>query len=92
MALGAFQASLNILIHYERFYNGFYVPYIHIQLLGCNTKITDKLKLNVVIRGLHGSIFSGPARFRKFYRRPRPVVFRPGPAWRFDQCLHQPIV
>jgi hypothetical protein len=23
MALGAFQASLNILIHYERFYNGF---------------------------------------------------------------------
>jgi hypothetical protein len=47
MALGAFQASLNILIHYERFYNGFYAPYFHIQLLGCNTKITDKLKLNV---------------------------------------------
>jgi hypothetical protein len=47
MALGAFQASLNILIHYERFYNGFYVPYFHIQLLGCNPKITDKLKRNV---------------------------------------------
>jgi hypothetical protein len=47
MALGAFQASLNTLIHYERFYNGFYVPYFHTQLLGCNTKITDKLKLNV---------------------------------------------
>jgi hypothetical protein len=30
MALGAFQASLNILIHYERFYNGVYVPYFHI--------------------------------------------------------------
>jgi hypothetical protein len=39
--------SLNILIHYERFYIGFYAPYFHIQLLGCNTKITDKLKLNV---------------------------------------------
>jgi hypothetical protein len=47
MALGALQASLNILIHYERFYNGFYAPYFHIQLLGCNTKETDKLKLNV---------------------------------------------
>jgi hypothetical protein len=47
MALGAFQASLNILIHYERSYNGFYAPYFHIQLLGCNTNITDKLKLNV---------------------------------------------
>jgi hypothetical protein len=48
MAIGAFQASLNILIHYERFYNGFYAPYFHIQLLGCNTKITDKLELNVL--------------------------------------------
>jgi hypothetical protein len=47
MALGAFQASVNSLIHYERFYNGFYVPYFHMQLLGCNTKITDKLRLNV---------------------------------------------
>jgi hypothetical protein len=47
MALGAFQACLNILIHYERFYNGFYVPQFHIQLLGCNTKESDKLKLNV---------------------------------------------
>jgi hypothetical protein len=47
MALGAFQASLNILIHYEHFYNGFYEPYFHIQLLGCYTKETDKLKLNV---------------------------------------------
>jgi hypothetical protein len=32
---------------YERFYNGFYTPYFHIQLLGCNTKITYKPKLNV---------------------------------------------
>jgi hypothetical protein len=47
MALGAFQVSLNILIHYERFYNGFYVPYFHIQLLSCHTKETDKLKLNI---------------------------------------------
>jgi hypothetical protein len=47
MAFGAFQASLNILIHYERFYNGFYAPYFYMPLLGCNTKITDKLKLNV---------------------------------------------
>jgi hypothetical protein len=45
MALGAFQASLNILIHYERFYNGFYVPYFHIQLLGCNTKKLINLNL-----------------------------------------------
>jgi hypothetical protein len=52
MALGAFQASLNILIHYERFYNGFYLPYFDIQLLGCNTKITDKLKLNVFMHSL----------------------------------------
>jgi hypothetical protein len=44
--LGAFQASLNILIHYENFYNAFYVPYFHIQLLSCNTKKADKLKLN----------------------------------------------
>jgi hypothetical protein len=49
MALGAFQASLNILIHYERFYNGFYAPYFHMPLLGCNTNITDKLKLNVLM-------------------------------------------
>jgi hypothetical protein len=47
MAFGAFQASLNIVIHYERFYNGFYAPYFHMPLLGCNTKIADKLKLNV---------------------------------------------
>jgi hypothetical protein len=47
MAFGAFQASLNILIHYERLYNGFYAPYFYMPLLGCNTKITDKLKLNV---------------------------------------------
>jgi hypothetical protein len=47
MALAAFQASLNILIHYERFYNGFCAPYFHMPLLGCNTKETDKLKLNV---------------------------------------------
>jgi hypothetical protein len=46
MTLGAFQASLNILIHNERFYNGFYVPYFHIQLLICSIKETDKLKLN----------------------------------------------
>jgi hypothetical protein len=46
MALGAFQASLNIFINYERFYDGFYVPHFHIQFLGCDTKITDKLKLN----------------------------------------------
>jgi hypothetical protein len=49
MALGAFQASLNVLIHYERFYDGFYVPYFHIELLGYNTKITDRLKLNVLM-------------------------------------------
>jgi hypothetical protein len=47
IVLGAFQASLNILIHNERFYSGFYVPYFHIQLLNCNTKQTDKLKLSV---------------------------------------------
>jgi hypothetical protein len=47
MAFGAFQASLNILIHYERLYNGFYVHDFHIQLLGCNTKKIDKLQLNV---------------------------------------------
>jgi hypothetical protein len=47
MALGAFQASLNILIHYERIYNGFYAPYFHMPHLGCNTNITDKLELNV---------------------------------------------
>jgi hypothetical protein len=47
MALGALQASLNILIHYERFYNGLYVPYFYMPLLGCNTNITDKLKLKV---------------------------------------------
>jgi hypothetical protein len=46
MAFGAFQASLNPLIHYELFYNGFYVQYFHIQLLGCNTKETDKLKVD----------------------------------------------
>jgi hypothetical protein len=45
MGLGAFEASLNILIHYERFYNGFYVPYFHIQLLGCNPKIMINLNL-----------------------------------------------
>jgi hypothetical protein len=48
MALGAFQASLNILIHYERFQNGFYAPYFHIQLSGCNPK-KDKLKLDVFV-------------------------------------------
>jgi hypothetical protein len=47
MALGAFQVSLNILIHYERFYNGFHAPYFHMELLGCDTKTTDKLKLDV---------------------------------------------
>jgi hypothetical protein len=47
MALGAFQASLNILVHNERFYNGFYVPSFYMPLFGCNTNITDKLKLNV---------------------------------------------
>jgi hypothetical protein len=47
MALGAFQASLNTLIHYERFYNGFYAPYFHIHLLDCSTKETEKLELNV---------------------------------------------
>jgi hypothetical protein len=47
MALGTFQASLNTLIHCEHFYNGFYVPYFYIQLLGCNTKTNDKLKHNV---------------------------------------------
>jgi hypothetical protein len=47
MALGAFQASLNILIQYERLYGGFYVPYFHIQFFGKNTKETDELKLNV---------------------------------------------
>jgi hypothetical protein len=50
MALGSFQASLNILIHDERFYNGFYEPYFYMPLLGCNTKITDKLKLNVFMQ------------------------------------------
>jgi hypothetical protein len=49
MALWAFQATLNILVHYKRLYSGFYVPYFHIQFLGCNTKETDKLKLNVFI-------------------------------------------
>jgi hypothetical protein len=47
MVLGALQASRNILIHYERFYNSFYEPYLHMLLLGCNKNITDKLKLNV---------------------------------------------
>jgi hypothetical protein len=42
-----FNGQASYPIHYERFYNGFYAPYFHIQLLGCNTKITDKLKLNV---------------------------------------------
>jgi hypothetical protein len=49
MALGAFQVFLNILIHYERFINGFYAPYFHIQLLSCNTKETDKLILNLFV-------------------------------------------
>jgi hypothetical protein len=53
MALGAFQASLNILIHYERFYNGFYEPYFHMPLLGCNKNITDKLKLNIFMHNWH---------------------------------------
>jgi hypothetical protein len=53
MAFGAFQSSLNILIHYERFYNGFYVYDFHIQLLGCNTQKTDKLKLNVFMHTSH---------------------------------------
>jgi hypothetical protein len=44
MALGAFQASFNILIQYKRVYNGFYAPYFHIQLLSCNTRETDELK------------------------------------------------
>jgi hypothetical protein len=43
MGLGAFQASLDILIHNELFYNGFYAPYLHIQLVGSKTKATDKL-------------------------------------------------
>jgi hypothetical protein len=48
MALGAFQASLNILIHYERFYNGFYEYLIFISSFWAVTqKITDKLKLNI---------------------------------------------
>jgi hypothetical protein len=49
MALGAFQASFNNLIHYERFYNGFFAPYFHMPLLCCNKNINDKLKLNVFI-------------------------------------------
>jgi hypothetical protein len=53
MAFGAFQASLNILIRYERFYNGFYVPYFYMPLLGCNTKIADKLKLYVCMHIWH---------------------------------------
>jgi hypothetical protein len=53
MALGAFQVSLNILIHYERFYTGIYVPYVHIQFLGRNIKETDKLKLNVFMHTSH---------------------------------------
>jgi hypothetical protein len=57
MALGAFQASLNILIHYEGFYNGFYAPKFDIQLLGCNTKITDELKLNVFMHTSHLWVF-----------------------------------
>jgi hypothetical protein len=47
MALGAFQALLNMLIHSERFYSGFFAPYFHMPLLGRNANITDKLKLNV---------------------------------------------
>jgi hypothetical protein len=47
MVFGAFQATLNIVIHRERFYNGFYAPYFYMPLLGCNTKETDNLKLNV---------------------------------------------
>jgi hypothetical protein len=57
MALGAFQASPNILVHYERFYNGFYVPYFYMPLLGCNTNITDKLKLNVCMNIWHLWVF-----------------------------------
>jgi hypothetical protein len=57
MALGAFQVSLNILIQYERFYNGFYAAYFHIQLLGCNIKLTQKLKLNVFMHILHLYVF-----------------------------------
>jgi hypothetical protein len=53
MALEAFQACLNILIHYELFYNGFYVHYFLIQLLGCNTRETDKLKLNAFMHTSH---------------------------------------
>jgi hypothetical protein len=47
MALGALQASLNILIPCERLYSGFYVPYFYIRFLDKNTKEADKLKLNV---------------------------------------------
>jgi hypothetical protein len=57
MALGAFQVSLNILIHYERFYIGFYAPFFHILLLGCNTKETDKLKLYVYMHIWHLWVF-----------------------------------
>jgi hypothetical protein len=52
--LGAFQASLNILIHYERCYNVFYVPYFHIQLLGCNPKIM--INLNLTSSCIHDDI------------------------------------
>jgi hypothetical protein len=45
MALGALQASFNILIHYERFYDGFYAPYFHIQLLGVTQKKLINLNL-----------------------------------------------
>jgi hypothetical protein len=53
MVLGAFQTSLNIVIHYERFHNGFYIPYFYMPLLGCKTNITYKLKLNVFMHICH---------------------------------------
>jgi hypothetical protein len=43
MALGAFQASLNILIHYERSYNGFY----YLILISSFWAVTQKKLINL---------------------------------------------
>ena len=52
-----YDGNYTLLETYQVFYNGFYAPYFHIQLLGCNTKITDKHKLNVFMHTWHLWVF-----------------------------------
>jgi hypothetical protein len=47
MALRAFQASLNILINYERSYEGFYVYIIFISSCWAETSVLGSNKLQV---------------------------------------------